>query len=451
MAAISKINYGPGKERFYGFVFGKKANQAMTSDQEILASLAHLNPFEALGKLHYKGLIVTEVAAVIALSACNAVIKGQDRLIETPAVAEPRIAYFTQDTIQGDPTLQSQLAGVQNLSGKGNDCTPAIVMVEGGNAGGETAGFCTRDNVITNVVVRGDRNGTQQTVNEDLITRAHTGSDGKTDMVFIEYGSGNKRDTLFTYDPATKITTWHFTSGGVVEFPAAKGPFEELVGKILEPGGVAVAAGIDTPTPTATLSPSPTKAPPETPTLVPTPEVSVQTWAPKTFQDYEAMLRDQGIKLVDFGGSSSHRYDLPNVSSYSLPGFDLDIGIASGVTLVDYQPDFGSNGQKNLIFGFSRGGVNHFFLVRTATCKLVDTWMSPSIATLKQGTSYSLDIISGFVSDLGALVNGSNCGVEYSDLIKTKPTELNRYFSGTVNSGEIDDLSSKFLVYRIRK
>ena len=66
-------------------------------------------------------------------------------------------------------------------------------------------------------------------------------------MIYIEYGKADKKGILFTYDPATKITTWHFPGGGTVEFPAAKGPFEELVGKLLEPGGVAAAAEIDTP------------------------------------------------------------------------------------------------------------------------------------------------------------------------------------------------------------
>jgi len=194
-------------------------------------------------ELEYAALqTVSTIALAIALTACGRILSTQNKPIETPAVAKPQIAYYLKSQVQGDPTLQSQFAGVQRLSGKGDSCSPAIVMVEGGKAGGESAGFCTKDNVITNVVVRGDRNGTQQTVNEDLITRMHMGPDGKPDIAYIEYGSGDNKGLLFTYDYASKVTTWHFTSGGTVEFPAAQGPFEELIGKILEPGNVAVAA-----------------------------------------------------------------------------------------------------------------------------------------------------------------------------------------------------------------
>ena len=256
MATIPNTNSRPGIERFYGFLFGDKASGAMTSDQEILKCISRGKPFEAFGKLYHKGLIVTEVAALIAIAACGTVVKNQDGPVEAPVAAQPQIAYFTRDTIQGDPVLVSQLAGVQNLSGKGAGCFPATIMVEGGKAGGETAGFCTKDNVIKSVVVRGERDGIQQTVNEDLITREHQDQSGKTDMIYIEYGKADKKGILFTYDPATKITTWHFPGGGTVEFPAAKGPFEELVGKLLEPGGVAAAAEIDTPPATATSMPA---------------------------------------------------------------------------------------------------------------------------------------------------------------------------------------------------
>ncbi len=181
----------------------------------------------------------------VAIAACGAI--GENRKpTELPPMGQVTIGLVTQETAGNDALLNQQLAGVKNLSGRA-DCQPQLVLVDGGNLGAETMGLCQVDTEFgkqsgTQVVVRGQKNGEQQTINQMLVARSHLGTNGKPDTLYFEYGSGNQKETLFEYDVASGGTEWILPDGKMIEFKKGQSPFEAMIGKILDPGNVAAAA-----------------------------------------------------------------------------------------------------------------------------------------------------------------------------------------------------------------
>ena len=166
-----------------------------------------------------------------AIGAC-AVSSRDQKTPELPPTSQATIGLITQETAGNDSLLNQQLAGVKTLSGRA-DCLPQLVLVDGGSLGAETMGLCQVDtefgkNSGTQVIVRGQKNGEQETINQMLVVRSHLGTNGKPDTLYFEYGSGDQKETLFEYDVALKETKWILPDGKVIEFKnGKKTPFSE--------------------------------------------------------------------------------------------------------------------------------------------------------------------------------------------------------------------------------
>lgn len=279
MDSAIKNGYRLGIEHFYGYVFSKRANQAMKTDTELLNNLRSLDFWGAIGKLHHKGLIATEVVLVIATAACAVGLAGRDqKSTELPSTGQPTIGLITEASAGSDLLLNQQLSGVKTLSGRA-DCLPQLVAVDGGNLGAETVGLCqvnTKDGQGTEVIVRKQKGGDQQTIKQMLTART------SPETLYFEYGSGDQKETLFKYDVASGGTEWVLPDGKTIEFKKGQSPFEEMIGKILDPGNVAQAAEATqvydptkSATVTATLDGKLTITQP-TPTETPTPTTTAE-------------------------------------------------------------------------------------------------------------------------------------------------------------------------------
>lgn len=212
------------------------------------------------------------LAVAIATAACG--------LAETsPNNTQPSIGLINEAIAAGYPASLKKLDAVKTRSGI--PCIPQLINVKS-SKGSEELGICrvTNNGVEGSVIVSRESASGTETINKPLV--GYRQSDGRlivgyqrsdipTDvgqvMIFYSDGSseyiyGNGLRIMFDKQQTTQANL-----------------LENFIGKLIEPGGVAAAAEIDTPTATATVALMPTPKPIETlvfptptekPTLVPT-------------------------------------------------------------------------------------------------------------------------------------------------------------------------------------
>lgn len=204
----------------------------------------------------------TIIAAAFAGWACS-FAENRDKPVDIQPATKPQFGLITESG--GNELLASQLDIVKKQSGN-LACKPMIIGADSGKPNlGETTGLCDLDGT-TQIVMRKVKDGKTEVINKPLVAR----SNGE-----VGYQKTNG-EWVVVIKTSENGNTWVFPNGETMPIEDQTPIWEQVLGKILEPGGSAVAAEVtplptETPTSTPTLAPTPSWTPTLTPSLTPIP------------------------------------------------------------------------------------------------------------------------------------------------------------------------------------
>mgnify|MGYP001579248761 FL=1 len=247
----------------------------------------------------------SQALLALAVAACGLVDRGPSKPPELLAV-QTSIGLINEDIAAKSPASLKKLNEVKTRSGI--PCTPQLIDVKS-SKGTEELGVCrvTNNGVEGSVIVSRETADGTEIINKPLV--GYRQSDGR---IIVGY----QRSDVPTDVGQVMILFSDFSShyvldnGMVVSFSkqeTQRAGLMDFIGKLIEPGGVAVAAEIDTPTPTATVTATaipatPTKDAP-TPVLATTPESNINTniFTPSEIKPIPSCFEaSQGVvKMVD--------------------------------------------------------------------------------------------------------------------------------------------------------
>lgn len=396
----------------------------------------------------------TQLVVAIAVAACGLVDRGPSKPPELPVV-QPRIGLINESIAAGSPASLKKLSDVKSRSGI-SSCVPQLINVNS-SKGAEELGICRVENngVEGSVIVSRDTSGGTEIINKPLV--GYRQSDGR---IIVGYQRSDVPtdvgQVMVIYSDGS--SEYVYANGLKVEFDAKETSGAELlvnlIGKLIEPGGVAAAADIDTPTPTATVTASAVPATPtkDAPTPVPATEAPI-VWAPKTAAEYDQIVKDKGIDLVDWSGRVDGYAQIGWSTTNVLTGLDEDGSQIAGLKLLDYDLKATLENILYLVFGYKYAGKNNYILVKYNPCKPDGFYASPSRPTeLVVGNTYVLALDSSRLVDQSTVkktVGGDSMCQAYADL---KPTTPNALKAKIVNNvGGLHDLTAETIVYGINK
>lgn len=229
------------------------------------------------------GLRTTTIIGVAFAGWACSFAENRDKPVDIQPVTKPQFGLITESG--GNKLLASQLDIVKQQSGN-LSCKPMIIGADSGKPNlAETTGLCDLDGK-TEIVMRKSKGGKTEVINKLLVARSngevgYQRTDGKWVVVIKTSKNGN---------------TWVFSNGETMPIEGQTPMWEQILGKILEPGGSAVAAEItplptETSTPTATAPAEPTKTPEPTATSTPTKTSTPTVVRPTVVQQPTATFR----------------------------------------------------------------------------------------------------------------------------------------------------------------
>lgn len=395
----------------------------------------------------------SQLILAAAIAACGLTDRGSSKPPEQLAV-QPSIGLINEDIAAGSPASLKKLNAVKSRSGI--PCVPQLINVESSN-GAEELGICRVNNngVEGSVIVSRETDGSAEIINKPLV--GYRQSDGR---IIVGYQRSDVPtdvgQVMVIYSDGS--SEYVYANGLKVEFDAKETSGAELlvnlIGKLIEPGGVAIAAEIDTPTPTATVTATAIPATPtkDAPTPVPATEVPAQAWSPKTAAEYEAMIKDDGVKLVNWNGTLNAYAHLAYSSSDTFfDGLRVDMNEISGLTLLDYNRGAGVNDALDLVFSYLYAGKNNIILVRHNPCRPEKALASPyRPSKLEIGKVYYINLITARSVDhdvVSSTIGGDDACQMYANLEPVNTSTLRAELAKWSVLGY--DLRQKAVVYGV--